>query len=84
MPAFLFNDSQTKIQIVDLDKNAVLNEVNAAVFLGGLNPGTLSNWRAAGKGPIATKIGARRIGYKVQDLIDYVNAGRMAPGGGQR
>ena len=39
----------------------------------GLAPGTLANWRLAGKGPPYLKIG-RTVRYRVSDLIDWMEA----------
>jgi predicted DNA-binding transcriptional regulator AlpA len=44
----------------------VLDEREAAQYLG-LAPGTLRNWRTAGRGPRHVRLG-RRVGYRVEDL----------------
>ena len=41
-----------------------------------MNPGTLANWRIAGKGPKYLKLGngqAHKVLYRLSDIIDYEN-----------
>jgi predicted DNA-binding transcriptional regulator AlpA len=47
----------------------------AAQYLG-LSPSTLEKMRLQGTGPRFTKLGARAVGYFVQDLDEFANAGR--------
>jgi hypothetical protein len=42
------------------------------------SPQTLRNWRFLGRGPAYSKRG-KMVRYKVQDLIDFMNAGRIDP-----
>jgi hypothetical protein len=46
------------------------NTIEAAIYLGGLKPGTLEAWRSLGKGPRYLKIG-RRVLYEARDLDDF-------------
>ncbi|MGQ9688325.1 MAG: helix-turn-helix domain-containing protein [Desulfobaccales bacterium] len=56
-----------------------VNDIEAAKLLG-VSPQTLRNWRFLGKGPAYTKRG-RMIRYRVQDLLDFMSAGRVDPEG---
>jgi len=62
-------------------KHSVLNDVEAARFLG-LRPQTLRNWRCQCRGPAYSKIG-RRIIYAVQDIEGYREKNRIDPEGKQ-
>ena len=42
------------------------------------SPQTLRNWRCMWKGPAYSKCG-RMVRYKVQDLLDFMAAGRVDP-----
>lgn len=53
----------------------LLSENEAAAYLGGISPKTLTNWRYMGQGPSFVKIG-RCIRYSPADLDRYVEAGR--------
>lgn len=59
------------------DPNSYVPDVKAAEIIGSAAQ-TLRNWRHLGKGPPYTKKG-RMIRYRVQDLYDYMNAGRIDP-----
>lgn len=54
-----------------------VNDVEAAKILS-VSPQTLRNWRHIGKGPSYTKR-SRMVRYRVQDLLDYMAAGRIEP-----
>lgn len=64
----------------DLDPNSALNPSAAADFLG-IAASTLANWRTRGIGPTYLRYGTYKIGYRVGDLIDYINKSRVTPGG---
>ena len=59
------------------DPNSYVPDVTAAVIIGS-KPQTLRNWRHLRKGPPYTKRG-RMIRYRVQDLLDFMAAGRVDP-----
>jgi predicted site-specific integrase-resolvase len=52
-------------------------EGQAARFLG-VSVQTLRNWRCQGRGPAYIKKG-RMVRYAMQDLMDYMTAGRIDP-----
>ncbi|MGQ9688047.1 MAG: helix-turn-helix domain-containing protein [Desulfobaccales bacterium] len=56
-----------------------VNDVEAAKILSS-SAQTLRNWRHLGRGPAYSKRG-RMIRYRVQDLLDYMAAGRVDPEG---
>jgi excisionase family DNA binding protein len=39
----------------------------------GLSPGTLENWRAAGKGPTYCRLSVRTIRYRPEDLDSWLS-----------
>lgn len=43
-----------------------------------LDKRTLENWRSLGKGPRATRIGTRRIAYRVRDVLAFVEGEMFA------
>ncbi len=47
--------------------------IQAAEYLGGLQPNTLEGWRVSGKGCRFIKIG-RLVRYRVEDLDAYLEA----------
>jgi hypothetical protein len=53
-----------------------VNDVEAAKILS-VSPQTMRNWRCNRKGPAYTKHGARMVRYHVQDLLDYMERGRI-------
>lgn len=54
-----------------------VNDVEAAKILA-VSPQTLRNYRHLGRGPAYSKRG-RMVRYKVADLLDYMNSGRIDP-----
>ncbi len=54
-----------------------VSDVEAAKILSS-SPQTLRNWRHLGRGPVYHKRG-RMVRYKVQDLSDFMAAGRIDP-----
>lgn len=54
-----------------------VNDVEAAKILA-VSPQTLRNYRHLGRGPAYSKRG-RMVRYKVADLFDYMNSGRIDP-----
>jgi len=54
-----------------------VNDVEAAKLLS-VSPQTLRNFRHLGRGPVYSRRG-RMVRYLVQDLLDYMNAGRIDP-----
>jgi len=54
-----------------------VNDVEAAKMLSA-SPQTLRNWRCQRRGPVYSKRG-KMIRYRVQDLLDFMNAGRINP-----
>jgi hypothetical protein len=54
-----------------------LNDVEAAKILS-MSPQSLRNYRHLGKGPAYSKKG-RMVRYRVQDLLDFMNSGRIDP-----
>jgi hypothetical protein len=59
------------------DPNSYVSDVKAAEIMG-CAPQSLRNWRHLSRGPVYTKRG-RMVRYRVQDLLDYMNAGRIDP-----
>jgi hypothetical protein len=59
------------------DPKSYVNDVKAAEIIGS-KAQTLRNWRHLRKGPPYIKKG-RMIRYRVQDLYDYMSAGRIDP-----
>jgi hypothetical protein len=64
----------------NLNRDSALSPTAAADFLG-IAVSTLANWRTRGIGPIYLRYGTYKIGYRVGDLIDYINKSRVTPGG---
>ena len=55
-----------------------VSDVEAAKILS-VSPQSLRNWRFQGnRGPAYSKRG-RMVRYRVQDLLDFMNAGRIDP-----
>ena len=54
-----------------------VNDVEAAKILSS-SPQTLRNWRHIGRGPVYSKRG-RMVRYRVADLLDFMDAGRIDP-----
>ena len=54
-----------------------VTDVDASKILA-VSPQTLRNYRHLGKGPIYVKRG-RMVRYRVADLLDFMNAGRIDP-----
>lgn len=54
-----------------------VNDVEAAKIISA-SPQTLRNWRHIGRGPVYSKRG-KMVRYKVKDLLDFMNAGRIDP-----
>jgi len=54
-----------------------VNDVVAAEMLSA-SPQTLRNWRHLGRGPAYSKRG-RMVRYRVEDLLDFMSAGRVDP-----
>lgn len=52
----------------------VLRPAGAAQFLG-ISRGKLAQWRREGIGPAWSRLGARVIAYRLEDLRDFVAAG---------
>jgi len=56
-----------------------VNDVEAAKILSS-SPQTLRNWRFLGRGPVYSKpSGGKMVRYKVQDLLDFMDAGKVDP-----
>jgi hypothetical protein len=54
-----------------------VSDVEAATILSSAAQ-TLRNWRHLGRGPAYSKRG-RMVRYRVQDLLDFMAAGRVDP-----
>ncbi len=54
-----------------------VSDVEAAKIISS-SPQTLRNWRHLGRGPCYSNRG-RMVRYKVQDLLDFMAAGRIDP-----
>ena len=54
-----------------------VNDIEAAKILS-VSPQTLRNYRHLGRGPAYIKRG-RMVRYHVQDLLDFMSAGRIDP-----
>jgi hypothetical protein len=63
-----------------LNHEQYVSDVVAAKIIG-CSPQSLRNWRCTGgRGPVYSKKN-RMIRYRVQDLLDFMAAGRIDPGG---
>lgn len=51
---------------------SLLTPAETAIVLR-LEPHTLANWRSLGKGPRVTRVGTRRIAYRVRDVLAFVD-----------
>ena len=60
-----------------MEADRFVNDVEAAKILA-VSPQTLRNYRHLGRGPAYSKRG-RMVRYKVADLLDYMNSGRIDP-----
>lgn len=54
-----------------------VNDIEAAKIISS-SAQTLRNWRHMGRGPAYSKRGSM-VRYKVQDLLDFMGAGRVDP-----
>lgn len=59
------------------DPNSYVSDVIAAKILG-CGVQSMRNWRFQGRGPAYCKRG-KMVRYRVQDLIDFMDAGRIDP-----
>lgn len=55
----------------------ILRTPSAAEFLG-LAPSTLEKYRINGGGPVFIRLGVRAVGYRVQDLRDWLHSRRVS------
>ena len=58
-------------------QDVFINDVEAAKILS-MSPQSLRNYRHLGKGPAYVKKG-RMVRYRIQDLVDFMNSGRIDP-----
>ncbi len=58
-----------------------VSDVEAAMMLS-VSPQTLRNWRHLGRGPAYARR-MRIVRYRVADLLDFMNSGRIDPEGRQ-
>jgi Helix-turn-helix domain len=65
-------------QQVKGDHSCLLTEDEAAKFLR-VHPQTLRNWRVAGKGPRALRLGLRRIFYEKTSVLSWRDEQRYVP-----
>ena len=61
--------------------NRFVSDIEAGRIMG-VAPQSLRNWRCLGRGPAYSKKG-RLIRYRVQDLLDFMNSGRIDPEAGR-
>jgi hypothetical protein len=62
-----------------MDQSRFVNDVEAAKLLS-VGVQTLRNWRFLGRGPAYSKpAGGRLVRYQTQDLLDFMNSGRIDP-----
>jgi hypothetical protein len=59
------------------ERERFVDDVEAAKIISS-SPQTLRNWRHIGRGPAYSKKG-RMVRYKVADLLDFMNSGRIDP-----
>ena len=55
-----------------------VSDVKAAEIISS-SPQTLRNWRFLGRGPAYCKPLGKMVRYRVQDLLDFMNSGRINP-----
>ena len=60
-----------------LDREQYVSDLVAAEIMG-CSPQSTRNWRHLGRGPAYSKKG-RMVRYKVQDLLDFMDSGRVDP-----
>jgi len=60
-----------------LNREQYVGDVVAAKIMG-CSPQSMRNWRHLGRGPAYSRKG-RMIRYRVQDLLDFMAAGRIDP-----
>ncbi len=60
-----------------MEVDRYVTDIEAAAILS-ISPQSLRNWRCIGRGPVYTKKN-RMVRYRVQDLLDYMNGGRIDP-----
>lgn len=65
------------LSTVHISRPVYLSAAEAAAFVG-LNARTLANYRSARVGPPYRKVGSRVL-YRLDDLIEYVEAGLVEP-----
>ena len=63
--------------MIGTNPDCYVNDVEAAKILSA-SPQALRNYRHLGKGPAYSKKG-RMVRYRVQDLLDFMNSGRIDP-----
>ncbi len=61
----------------NLRKDNYVSDIVAAKIID-VSPQSLRNWRHLGRGPVYHKRG-RMVRYKVQDLLNFMAAGRIDP-----
>ena len=62
-----------------LHREQYVSDLVAAEIMG-CSPQSTRNWRHLGRGPAYSKKG-RMVRYKVQDLLDFMDSGRIEPEG---
>jgi predicted DNA-binding transcriptional regulator AlpA len=60
-----------------LDSVRVVDELTAIMIVG-VSPRTWDRLRARGEAPPATRLSERRIGYRIVDLKDWLDARRVS------
>lgn len=69
-PSEAFAGKLTLGEIAKLGPETLLREGQAAEALG-FSKRTLEGWRSRGEGPVAKKIGARRVCYTVGSILKF-------------
>lgn len=65
------------------EEDQLLDQREAARYLGLRNQGTLANWRHKGVGPDFVKLNNHGIRYRLADLASYVDSQRVQPSCGR-
>lgn len=68
-------DKESPSQVIPL-KNNLMTQEQAAEYLE-VHPATLTKWRLDGKGPNYIQLGEKKIRYKMEDLIQYIDNSKV-------
>ena len=73
--------SQKQERIIMDKKKRVLTEAEAADYIGRISPRTLRRYRCKGKGPRFVRLSPAAVGYRPEDLDEWIDARVVEPAG---